>query len=291
MEVPIKINTLSQGTALAAVVLALAACGGGNGKPAPNPHAVVDWPVSPERARSLTGGEPLDMSSAQIATAFTNILRAADTVHAGDLLTSAGRIAVSCSGLVCTGPDGDPVEIDPEVTGENQAVMSRRGVNLAQNRERDDELAFDSRQYGGWMEYSAFGVGVGVFDEGFDAIAPYSYGSASGTNPTVSGTWSGVMIGADSSTGYVLQGDAALNVEMGDTAGISLDVAFTNIMNLDTGAALGDMSWSDLAVVVGGFARGSGANSIKGSFYGPNHEEVGGVFERDFIVGAFGAKR
>ena len=99
------------------------------------------------------------------------------------------------------------------------------------------------------------------------------------------------MVGADSSTGYVLQGDAALNVEIGDTAGISLDVAFTNIMNLDTGAALGDMRWSDLAVVVDGFARGSGANSIKGGFYGPNHEEVGGVFERDFIVGAFGAKR
>ena len=33
------------------------------------------------------------------------------------------------------------------------------------------------------------------------------------------------------------------------------------------------------------------ASDIKATFYGPNHEEVGGVFERDNIVGAFGAKR
>ena len=30
---------------------------------------------------------------------------------------------------------------------------------------------------------------------------------------------------------------------------------------------------------------------IRGSFYGPSHEEVGGVFDRNLITGAFGAKR
>ena len=33
------------------------------------------------------------------------------------------------------------------------------------------------------------------------------------------------------------------------------------------------------------------SDRISGQFYGPNHEEVGGVFERNMIVGAFGAKR
>ncbi len=27
------------------------------------------------------------------------------------------------------------------------------------------------------------------------------------------------------------------------------------------------------------------------SFYGPNHEEVGGTFKRDGVTGAYGAKR
>lgn len=37
--------------------------------------------------------------------------------------------------------------------------------------------------------------------------------------------------------------------------------------------------------------RGSGPDHIEGRFYGPNHEETGGVFERNNIASAFGAIR
>ena len=122
------------------------------------------WQASPKPARrrrlagvartrplaDRTGGEPLDTSSAQIATAFTNIFRATDTVHAGDLLTSAGRIAVSCSGLVCTGPDGDPVEIDPEVNGLRRRAGRRREGEAGEcgwgrKRHDDDRRPFRRR--------------------------------------------------------------------------------------------------------------------------------------------------
>ena len=52
-----------------------------------------------------------------------------------------------------------------------------------------------------------------------------------------------------------------------------------------------DMNWEDIPLTSGSFQSGSGSDQISGQFYGPNHEEVGGVFERNQILGAFGAKR
>ena len=51
------------------------------------------------------------------------------------------------------------------------------------------------------------------------------------------------------------------------------------------------MAWTGLALTDGGFETGAAGDSISGRFYGPDHEEVGGVFERNRIVGAFGAAR
>ena len=52
------------------------------------------------------------------------------------------------------------------------------------------------------------------------------------------------------------------------------------------------MAWRGLPVQNGGFAeRRAASDYIKGEFYGPAAEEVGGVFERNQIIGAFGAKR
>ena len=51
------------------------------------------------------------------------------------------------------------------------------------------------------------------------------------------------------------------------------------------------MTWGGLTVTNGTFGTDSEGDSIQGQFYGPNHEEVGGIFERDQFVGAFGAGR
>ena len=86
-----------------------------------------------------------------------------------------------------------------------------------------------------------------------------------------------------------------------DRSQLDIDVAFTNIRDIDVAfsndnddrARLSheNIVWENIPVTSGSFATGSDESSIEGRFYGPNHEEVGGIFEHNEIVGAFGAKR
>ena len=157
--------------------------------------------------------------------------------------------------------------------------------------------------FGAWMEHSFFlTMQTLALDPVHDEISVYldifSIGAASGTNPTALGgsaTWRGAMIGFDESfagrgisrledsepNAYV--GNATLTLD--DFTNPTVDVLFRNITN-DV-RYLDDVLWRDLLVTEGGF-EGVG---IVGRFYGPQHEEVGGVFQFDAINGAFGAVR
>ena len=75
-------------------------------------------------------------------------------------------------------------------------------------------------------------------------------------------------------------GTATLDID--NFSNPDIDVAFTGISG---GRA--DMRWSNLSVRNGAFDGGS----IDGKFYGPNAENVGGTFDRNRIIGAFGATR
>ena len=119
-----------------------------------------------------------------------------------------------------------------------------------------------------------------------------SLGDATGTNPVSgSATWSGAMTGLDHSTHQYgeltnrVRGDATITID--DFSSSKADVAFTNIRDTATGAHHGDMTWSSLPLTDGTFW----GDGLVGHFYGPNHEEVGGVFLRNQISGAFGATR
>ena len=89
---------------------------------------------------------------------------------------------------------------------------------------------------------------------------------------------------AEQSDGGLVQGDAAVEANF---SGASVDVRFTDIVHPDTETPRDDMSWAGLRLNGGTFC---GAD-IEGRLHGPAREEVGGVFERDRIIGAFGAKR
>ena len=93
------------------------------------------------------------------------------------------------------------------------------------------------------------------------------------------------MTGLDMEFQNAVQGDAAVTV---DFARNDAGVAFTNVKDLGTRSGLPSMEWSGLAIGADGKF---GASDLRATFYGPNHAEVGGVFERNKIVGAFGAKR
>ena len=91
---------------------------------------------------------------------------------------------------------------------------------------------------------------------------------------------------AGNAFGDLLEGDATLTID--DFAQPAVDVAFTNITNQSTNARFPSLSWDNVPLSAGTFQ----ASGIVGHFYGPNHEEAGGIFNRDQVVtGAFGVKR
>ena len=121
----------------------------------------------------------------------------------------------------------------------------------------------------------------------------YSAGTAAGSNPTPTGggTWTGVMVGMDSTAdGNPVQGDAEITID--DFSDPMVDVTFTDVRDLVAGTTYADMSWTGMVSTDGGFQGGTGTRrTIQGQFYGPSHQEVGGTFTHDGILGAFGANR
>lgn len=88
------------------------------------------------------------------------------------------------------------------------------------------------------------------------------------------------------SEGY--HGNAEITVNFVDA---DVDVAFTIIHELFTGAAQNDIMFNDVPLTPDGFASGARLdNQIAATFYGADHAEGGGTFEHDDVLGAFSAK-
>ena len=253
------------------VILLLAACGGGAG------HAAREV-RSPTPTRLMSDFLVFDDSGLR------------------------SRIDVFCSADICeathlgtTEALGDDRSSD-SWTVETQPVRPRNGISLAY-RSAWSVTAAGAPQYtgyGGWLTYNAFGYRDGVrqeFGREEQGVYSYSHGLATNTNPPGGGTWRGVMVGVDIASTYrahTVEGDA--EVRMTDFRDSQVDVSFTQIFDAD-GSQYAAMTWVGLPLREGGFRRGSDRDSIEGKFYGPNHEEVGGMFERNRILGAFGAER
>ena len=170
------------------------------------------------------------------------------------------------------------------------------------------ERAFNVKFYGGWLDDGAFFVNRTVRRFGgrpgglatvFDASA---VGEANDTVPTavrsMSGAWKGTMIGADVSDtatfGQFVRGDATLVIE--NFADPLVDVAFSNLHDLETGARLDDRripAWEDIPLEGGSFGEkpAGSVDYIQGQFLAENHAGVVGIFHRRQVVGSFGADR
>ena len=271
------------------------------------------------------------MTSAQIFQNVQSRARTADVLQMSDIATggrtTAGLVLlddmpVTCSGVACT---FRLVDDTPEVrltlvglnsypifgTGssslagfntQSSVVMAEDEVIMVQGRgaARDNDTVIEYVSYGGWLTGSVFGmeaiIGTPPEEDQANGVenvywyASYSFGNDSGSNPS-SGTaqWDGVMVGT-TQTGDIVQGLAVIDID--DFNNPEVDVEFNNIRNLETRAIVTNMGWTNMTLRNGNFSHTSSLGGhIQGTFYGSTHDEVGGIFDRNDIIGAYGATR
>ena len=188
--------------------------------------------------------------------------------------------------------DGAVGTLSPKPIGERHGVRTAH-VRASDRLETGDAVSL--RGYGGWMEHGAFLVTLGAVADGefggATIVSSTSFGDSPNTVPDVEASWNGIVAGVDMSetdtAGNFVQGQARIDLELQSGEAV-VDVAFTELFDLETEESRASLHWEDLTVTADGFSNGS---SIDGRFYGPHHEEAGGVFERGDLLGAFGATK
>jgi hypothetical protein len=275
------------------------------------------------------GSGDAGLESQRIRSENAAVLRRSDTLLAAGFLV-AGRspagtvtpsahpafdgIASRCRGGTCVvslRPSGRPVVVALSGLGPFDTYeprQPRNGIRVYHGTasatrppNRVDALGF-----GAWLGHSAFSVNALDHsalrgDQGYVATGvsfqALSYGNDSGSRPAGgAASWTGAMEGVKSVRGatefQTVGGDARVTV---DLSGAVAGVAFTNVFNRVTDGREPPMRWTGMAIGDDGAFSApedtSGRTTLVGTFYGPGHQEVGGVFERAGIAGAFGAVR
>ena len=264
-------------------LLAVAACTRMLDPPTPEEQARETNAATVSGANTLLMGDRLGYFATDDAVERTTTTCRGDTCAVGFIsLSGASSFGVEDSGLTL--------------------LRERRGVNLVLEQGSGTNRSYEA--YGGWLEHSLFGTRLTRFTDeagpsrGASVVSSYSLGISTGENPSAaegSARWEGLMLGRDmrasAGRGQAVRGDADVTVDFAAT-GMTADVAFTDIVNIETGDPENDMAWRGMALEEVGFARRNApGDTVSGRFYGPNEEEVGGVFERDGIAGAFGGRR
>ena len=179
-------------------------------------------------------------------------------------------------------------------------VMTDEGIPLVQARAagRIDGVRYEFQGYGGWLDYSAFVIqyqNAMVGGRRQSLYSAYSFGNANNVNPTANARWDGVMVGVAKDDGDIIQGEATIQWDKATPN--SIGGLFNNIRNLTEGGDFSQtlMTWKSIPLENGAFGSDDaflvGTGSIHGNFYGDNNEEVGGIFDMESIIGAFGAKK
>ena len=271
-----------------------------------------------EYARTAAGGQEPTLSSAGHDAKVRQIAADSDTISALHAWSEANsefaQTDPQCSGTTCTW--GDPA--NPPITKENFIspeeditifpVMRRNGAEL-----HISEFT-GANQFGPWigttyaavLDHMAVGSNYQIYDSGQEGSGRYVWGNSTGSNPvTGAATWSGVLVGVGGRPNQgeafqYVQGDVDVTANFG--GGTTLDVMFFNVKGAEYAADYTIDPWMGVPVSGGSFEDGDyfddgAANRyIEGKFYGPNAEEVGGLFRDNsvsdadtYIDGAFAA--
>ncbi|OOF83217.1 hypothetical protein BKG93_10475, partial [Rodentibacter ratti] len=144
------------------------------------------------------------------------------------------------------------------------------------------------------MEYSRYGYIKLPSDD--DNLAFFSQGHDVTALPTGKATYEGGFVGLEG-LGESTSGIAHFDV---DFANKKIDGRFEKDIKVKNVKVRNDLYFSFSASIVGNKFEGKGAVKdysagpnldIKGRFYGPNAEELGGIYESDAANGVFGASQ
>lgn len=262
------------------------------------------------------------MTYSDIIGTFRDMATDADTLHLSDI-TLRGRPGIgneidsSCSGESCTATIANIGTLtfsldeiyDPSLIGDSgfegynvgsQALMVDGDATLVQGRgaaRQNDGTTLEFQSFAGWIDGSVFGINAIEVTESASSttyFTGYSFGNASGTNPSGTGrsVWNGVFIGinraSSSHAGAPVHGDVTIDID--DLANPDVDFTISSVGRInDMATSRVSYNYNDMPLRNGIFEEENG--QVKGSFYGDNHEEVGGFLQDINHFGAFGATR
>ena len=251
------------------------------------------------------------LGHAEVVGGIAGVIARSDTLMVSDVLSIEGQEEPSLTEYQCitdtntctrTGvplfePDNALVDLvrvatNPDI--ERSGVRMYKGIGLADYNATATRqgVVWTTSHYGAWLDYSAIETTIASAQKPgtVNVLTAYnlSFGKRTGMAPAGNATWEGVMLG-HTRHGAVqpLQGDATLNFNLDD---MTIDVVFTKVMNLTTRDDFPDLRFDDVPVSSGTFTNRTDTAHIAGRFYGPAHEEVGGVFTYPTALGAFGGR-
>ena len=181
------------------------------------------------------------------------------------------------------------------VRSQYSPVMDHQEVTLAQYQaagRTDGSDVLEYQSYGGWLTNSAFSVDMLKIDPGSNessALFGISYGDATGTRPATIASYDGSIVGISKDDGNVIQGDFEMDVSVSNN---TANIDFLNVVNISDGSDVeGEWMWRGVTITPTGTFSSETTGDINGTFYGMGHAEVGGTFNRNRIIGAFGGRK
>ena len=307
----------------------LAACGGGSGRATTvlETETLPDLPdlliTNTEQARRLVEGDiPDPVGHQEIQNTLIGIAGQSDTILFSEINNVPGMPETArmidctqhgtCAGTVSDGTNTHRVEYSvgnrffeplrinemglPGYRERYSMVMINNRIPLMQatGAGSNPGWRFEHKSYSGWLKHSAFTIRsekiislVNPGDPDITFLLAHSLGKASGRNPGASATWEGAMVGATKDYSHVIQGNARIEFAVDTPDAVSVAFDFMHNFSTYEQAAIHSITWPSVPLENGVFTAAD--DSIRGHFYGDNHEEVGGIFDRDGVVGAFGA--
>ena len=219
-----------------------------------------------------------------------------NSVKATSFYVNGTRIPLEgCGRLSCTAAGGflasltTPVNILLNLEHEIEAEIG--GVEIVTAGNPEDWVLF-----GGWMGHSAFFVHRAVGRNDVELVFAQSLGRLYREDSAAlpvdgSASYHGAMVGSNIRTSDPYTGKSTMTASFGQTS--TIDIHFTDIMNLRTGDAHDDISYVGASINErkGIWTSNSDGSYVNGEFMGAANEEVAGVFEHGELIGAFGAKR